>query len=137
MTSREVLFAKYIALGKDPVDAYLETYKTNNRDYAKAQSGRLLKTERMQKMVREEVKQVLDEEGVSPNYIISRFKEIADIADRDTDVLRSLECLAKISGLFEPSQEKQQQLTVWSGFTPEQLEGLKEEKLLVHGESDG
>ena len=88
-------------------------------------------------MVREEVKQVLDEEGVSPNYIISRFKEIADIADRDTDVLRSLECLAKISGLFEPSQEKQQQLTVWSGFTPEQLEGLKEEKLLVHGESDG
>lgn len=137
VTSREVLFAKYIALGKDPVDAYLETYKTNNRDYAKAQSGRLLKTERMQKMVREEVKQVLDEEGVSPNYIISRFKEIADIADRDTDVLRSLECLAKISGLFEPSQEKQQQLTVWSGFTPEQLEGLKEEKLLVHGESDG
>ena len=30
-TPKEVLFAQYVATGDDPVDAYLRTYKTNNK----------------------------------------------------------------------------------------------------------
>jgi hypothetical protein len=133
-TSKECIFAQYVAIGSDPVDAYLKTYSTNNRKYASVQVGRLLKTTRMKTMIKEEIKKVLDDENVSPNYIIRRFKQVCEQAEKDGDVLRGLESLAKISGLFENNQEKQQQLTVWSGFTPEQLAGVKGEQVLLHGE---
>jgi len=135
-TGKEVLFARYVASGKDVVKSYLDVYKTDNVDYAKQRSGKLLKTDRIQRMISEETKKILEEEGVSPNYIISRFKQVCDIAERDSDVLRSLESLAKISGLFVVQEDKKQELTVWSGFSPEQLKEVKNEKLIAHGEKD-
>jgi hypothetical protein len=135
-TSKEVLFAQYVATGENPVDAYLKTYNTQNEKYAKNQSGRLLKTDRIQKMIREEIRAVLDEESVSLNYIVRRFKQVADESGKDGDVLRSLESLAKIAGMYEVEQSKQQQLTVWGGFSPEQLKSVKEETILIHGEID-
>ena len=95
-----------------------------NKYYAEIQSKRLLTSQRMQKMIKEEVQSALDEVGVSPEYLIERFKDIADISERDSDKLRSLEMLAKISGLFDTNNSKEQ-LTVWTGFTPEQLESIK------------
>ena len=135
LNPREIMFARYVALGEDSVDSYLKSFKTEDRKYASSRSGQLLRTERVQKMVREEIKQILDEEGVSANYIIQKFKQVADIGDRDTDVLRSLESLAKMSGLFDTGAEKQQ-LTVWGGFSPEQLDSVKDEQLVAHGESE-
>ena len=90
-------------------------------------------------MVTEEVKAILNEEGVSPKYIIRLYKDIADISERDSDRLRSLDALAKMSGLFD-TEKKQEQLTVWAGFSPEQLEAIKsdkgEQKVLAHAEKD-
>ena len=74
-------------------------------------------------MVKEEIKKILQEEGVTPEWIIGKYKDIADISDRDSDRLRSLESLAKISGLYD-TEKKQEQLTVWSGFSPEQFEAI-------------
>ena len=90
-------------------------------------------------MVKEEIKEILQTEGVSPEYIIRLYKDIADISERDSDRLRSLDALAKMSGLFD-TEKKQEQLTVWSGFTPEQLEALKSDKkeveVLAHAERE-
>ena len=90
-------------------------------------------------MVTEEIKAILEEEGVTPDYIIGRYKDIADMGERDGDRLRSLDSLAKISGLFD-TEKKSEQLTVWSGFTPEQLEKIKngqeDAKLIGHVESE-
>lgn len=84
-----------------------------------------MRTERMINMVKEEIRAVLEEEGISHNYLIKRFKQVADSAEREGDVLRSLESLAKIAGLFDSQEtETQQQLTVWQGFTPEQMKAL-------------
>lgn len=125
-TSKEMMFASYVASGENPVDAYLKTYKTDNEKYAKAQSGRLLKTERIQTMIKEEIAKVLEEEGISNNYLIRRFKQVADSAEREGDVLRSLESLSKIAGLFDSHEsESKQQLTVWGGFSPEQINAVK------------
>ena len=135
LNTREVMFASYIALGEDSVDSYLKSYKTEDRKYASSRAGQLLRTERVQKMVKEELKQILEEEGVSANWIVEKFKQVADLADRDTDVLRSLESLAKMSGMFDTGAEKQQ-LTVWGGFSPEQLDSVKDEQLVAHGESE-
>ena len=136
-TSRENLFARYVASGKDVVEAYLDVYNTTNVDYAKHRAGKLLKTERVLKMITEETKKVLEEEGVTASYIIQKFKQVADIGDRDSDVLRSLECLSKISGLYDTQDTKKQELTVWGGFSPEQLKQVSDEKLIAHGEKDG
>ena len=50
----------------------------------------------------------------------------------------ALESLAKISGLFD-TEKKQEQLTVWTGFTDEQMEALQsgqKAKLVAHGEKE-
>jgi hypothetical protein len=46
--------------------------------------------------------------------------------------------LSKISGLFD-TEKKQEQLTVFQGFTPKQLEALqngKETNILAHAEKE-
>tara|TARA_Y100000361_G_scaffold154352_1_gene179880 strand:- start:2717 stop:3472 length:756 start_codon:yes stop_codon:yes gene_type:complete len=139
-TSKEVLFAQYVAQGEQPVDAYLKTYKSDNLAYAKTQANRLMRTERMQSMVKEEIRLVLEEEGISHNYLIKRFKQVADSAEREGDVLRSLESLSKIAGLFDSQEtETKQQLTVWQGFTPEQMKALgsNAQPVLVGEKEDG
>ena len=40
-----------------------------------------------------------------------------------------------MSGMFDTGAEKQQ-LTVWGGFSPEQLDSVKDEQLVAHGESE-
>lgn len=134
--SKELLFAQYVATGQQPVDAYLKTYSTDNKAYAEKQSQRLLKTDRVQNMVKEEIAKVLDEEGISHNYLIKRFKQVADSAEREGDVLRSLESLAKIAGLFDSQETEKQQLTVWQGFSPEQLKAVEDKKPVLIGEKD-
>ena len=42
-----------------------------------------------------------------------------------------------MSGLFEPEIKKSEQVTIWAGFSPEQLEGVKkhgEPELIAHVE---
>jgi hypothetical protein len=90
-------------------------------------------------MIKEEIQQVLSEVGVTPNWIVERYKTIADLAEKDSDKLRSLESLSKISGLYEQNEKKSEQLTVWAGFSPEQMEAIqdgKNTKLLAHQEKE-
>jgi hypothetical protein len=127
--TRHFLFAKYVARGDDVLDAYRKAYPdAKSKDYIKSQSAKLLKKESIQKMVKEEIREILDEEGVTPKYIIQGYKQVCDISERDTDKLRSLDSLAKISGLFDTQEKRTEELTVWAGFSPEQLEGIKGEK---------
>ena len=136
LNNREFLFARYVASGDDVLDAYKKAYpKSKDLGYIKKKSSMLLNKEGIRTMVKDEIKKILEGEGVSPEWIIEKYKMIADISDRDSDRLRSLEALAKMSGLFD-TEKKQEQLTVFSGFTPEQMEALggKETKLVAHKE---
>ena len=133
--SRHFLFAKYVARGDDVLDAFRKAYPdAKSDDYIKAESAKLLKKENIQRMVKEEIREILDEEGVTPKYIIQGYKQVCDISERDTDKLRSLDSLAKISGLFDTQEKKTEELTVWSGFSNEQLEGIKDEMGLIDNE---
>ena len=135
----ERIFARYVAAGVGVTQAYRMTYpKAESKNYIKTAAQHLMKQENVQNMVTEEIKAILTEEGVTPEYIIGRYKDIADLADRDGDKLRSLDSLAKIAGLFD-TEKKSEQLTVWAGFTPEQLEKIKdgqETKLIGHAETE-
>ena len=138
MNNREFLFARYVASGEDVVSAYKKAYPQAKDDgYIKKKSNILLQKEEIRTMVKEEIKKILEDEGVSPEWIIGQYKTIAEVSDRDANRLRSLEALSKIAGLFD-TEKKQEQLTVFQGFTPKQLEALqggKETTLLAHGEN--
>tara|TARA_R110000824_G_scaffold28046_11_gene94643 strand:- start:1552 stop:2316 length:765 start_codon:yes stop_codon:yes gene_type:complete len=140
VSSKKLLFAQYVAAGVDLSQAYSIVYpRAQDETYIKSAANKLLQQKKVQKMVKEEIKEILQAEGVSPEYIIQLYKDIADISERDSDRLRSLDALAKMSGLFD-TEKKQEQLTVWTGFTPEQMEALKsdktETKVLAHGERE-
>jgi hypothetical protein len=141
VSSKKFLFAQYVAAGMDSSEAYSKVYpKAKDTTYIKTAANKLLQQKKVQQMVKEEIKEVLAAEGVTPEFIIRLYKDIADISERDSDRLRSLDALAKISGLFD-TDKKQEQLTVWQGFTPEQLEAIKNEqnnvKVLAHAEKEG
>ena len=125
VNSREFLFAQYVARGVDIADSYIKAFDTNNKDYAKWKAQQLMRTERIKKVVSEEIRDILDSEGVTPNYIIQVFKQVTDLAEKDGDRLRALESLAKISGMFE-TEKKSEQLTVFAGFTDEQLKAISD-----------
>ena len=137
---REKLFARYLASGSGIIEAFKKAYPdAKSNRYIKEKSTQLIKTERVQKMVKQEIQEILDEEGVTNQWLIERYKTVADLAERDTDKLRSLDSLSKIAGLFDQGEQKSEQITVWAGFSPEQLKEAKnhgETKLIAHAERE-
>ena len=97
--SRELLFAKYVASGLGALESYKRAYPdARSSNYIKNRTDKLLKTETIRKMIDKQIEEILSEEGVTPNWLIERYKTIADLAESDTAKLRSLDSLAKISG---------------------------------------
>ena len=137
LNPKEFVFARYVAEGMEITQAYKKVFKkSKSSEYIASSAKQLMKKEEVQTMVKEEIKKTLQEEGITPDWILAKYKEIADLADKDSDKLRSLESLSKISGLFD-TETKQEQLTVWSGFTNEQMEALKDggkTELIAHKE---
>ena len=106
-SSKKLLFAQYVAAGVDLSQAYSIVYpKAKDKNYIKTAANKLLQQKKVQQMVKEEIKEILNAEGVSPEYIIRLYKDIADISERDTDRLRSLDALAKMSGLFDTRKNR-------------------------------
>ena len=136
--SRELLFAKFVASGLGAVEAYKRAYPdAKSSNYIKERTDKLLKTETIRKMIDKEIQEILSEEGVTHNWLIERYKTIADLAESDTAKLRSLDSLSKIAGLFDMNEKKSEQVTIWSGFSPEQLEEVKgngKTELVAHAE---
>ena len=138
--SRELLFAKYVASGLGAMESYKRAYPdARSSNYIKDRTDKLLKTETIRKMIDKHIEEILTEEGVTHNWLIERYKTIADLAESDTAKLRSLDSLAKISGLFDLNEKKSEQVTIWAGFSPEQLEEVKkngEPELIAHAEKN-
>tara|TARA_R100000306_G_C4362619_1_gene136029 strand:+ start:190 stop:957 length:768 start_codon:yes stop_codon:yes gene_type:complete len=138
LKSREFLFARYIAEGNDVISAFKKAYPKATKDrYIAQRTSSLLNKEEVRTMVKEEREQLLKDNNVAPGWIVQQYKQIAELSERDSDKLRSLEALAKMSGLFD-TDTKKEQLAVFQGFTPEQLEGFngQKTKLVAAGEKE-
>ena len=137
--SRELLFARYVSCGIDVAAAYKIAFPESKSDsYIKQRSQSLFKTEKIQKMINEEIMALLEENDTAPDKIIKGYKEIVDRQKgKDSDKLRALSDLAKMAGLFNTEEKKSEQVTIWAGFSPEQLEEVKkhgEPELIAHVE---
>ena len=123
---REFIFAQYIATGLDPIDAYLRAFPTNKRKHAEFSAKLLLKTKRVQKLITQKIEEKMDSLGISEEWLLDEVKGvIKGKKSKDNNKLRALELLMKVRGMFPSSEQKSESLTVFQGFTPEQLDSIR------------
>jgi hypothetical protein len=124
-TSGEVLFAQYVVRGVEPTEAYIKAFPTNKRRWAQSASQSLLRQERIVNLISKEVKNALEEVGIHHEDILAKVWSIANDDDQTSSSrVRCLELLAKISDMMPNSEKRSESLTVFQGFTPEQLASL-------------
>ena len=135
-TKHEILFCQYMASGLRPVEAYLRAFKTNNPRYAKEQSVKLLKTERIRQTMKEELKPVCKELGIDDKYVLEGIKTEADVADKADVRLKALFKLADILDLEDKNKTTVTQIqgAVFKGFGDNALEGIERPKEITQGD---
>lgn len=134
-TSKEVLFAAKVGLGEDPTEAYLAIYDTEDRDQAKKKAGILIKTERIQKIMNEKLKDTFSKLGVDLDYLIESAKDVVDGGKNDSDRLKALTMLWDAYGVIE-KQKVTEVRGVFQGFQPEQIEQAGRNLLGVKDEDE-
>ena len=130
ITSNEILFAQNITRGLSPEDAYIKAFRTKNKDYAKYKSSILIKSERIRKAMKEELKPVLESLGISPQLVLEGIRDIAtDEEAKHSDKLKALFELGEILELKETQKVTEVTGALFQGFEPKQLEATKRPKL--------
>jgi hypothetical protein len=130
MTFNETLFSQHLVRGLSPEDAYLKVYRTNNRKYAKLQAGILVKSERIKKAMKEELKPILKQLGISPELVLAGIKDIAtDEEAKHSDKLKALFELGEILEIKETNKVTEVTGALFQGFQPDQLEASVRPKL--------
>ena len=137
LTKKEELFVYYLSIEKlAPREAYLKAFPTNNGKYALEKSLELVKTERVLTAVKEELKPVLEELGISEEYILKGIKSTAELAEKEDVKLRALFKLADILDLEDKQSTKVTQLTgvSFGGFDDKMLEVAERPKEITEHE---
>jgi hypothetical protein len=127
MTPRESMFTQFIAMGIDKVEAYLRSYDTDDKTYAKMQANILVRTERIKTALKEELKPLLKKLQIDEELVLTGIREIATLGDKDSDKLKAL---LELSDVLEIKESKKEitaiGATVFKGFLPEHTEIVTE-----------
>ena len=131
LTANEKLFIANLSEGIQPDEAYMRAFPTNNRGYARMKAVNLIKTERVFKAMKEELKPICEELGVSSTYVLRGIKDEADTAEKSDTRLKALFKLSDILDLEDKNAAKVQQITgvQFQGFTDDMIEGADIKKL--------
>tara|TARA_R100000655_G_scaffold105009_1_gene152808 strand:+ start:343 stop:1062 length:720 start_codon:yes stop_codon:yes gene_type:complete len=121
LTKNEILFSQLLARGVSADEAYLKVYRTNNRKYAKLQAGILVKSERIKKAMKEELKPVLAALGITPELVLENVRDIATSGEKESDRLKALFELGEILELKETNKVTEVTGALFQGFQPEQI----------------
>ena len=130
-TTNEIMFAQYVSRGCSLEEAYLKAYKTKNRKHAYISAGILIKTERIQKLMREDLKPVLKALGIDKELVLSGIRDIATTAEKDSDRLKALIELEDILEIKETTKVQEITGAMFQGFQPSQLEVASKPKKLT------
>jgi hypothetical protein len=138
LSVKKRIFAKYVASGLQPIDAYMKAYPDcESKGYAKQRTEVLLKSEKVKNLIDKEIEVLLSDTGITKTYLLEQTKDIVDKKDtRDSDKLRALETLMKIAGMLN-TEKKTESLALiqeFSGFSQEKLNAFKSGVLPPSGE---
>jgi len=121
------MFAKYVANGIEPVEAYLKANpRTKSMNYAQTKTKILLRSKKVRQLIDKETEILLSDIGITNRYLLEEAKAIIDKPKaRDGDKLRALETLMKISGLLN-AEKKTDTIAMIQEFT-----GFSRDKLMA------
>ena len=135
LTKHEIIFIKFLAGGMNMRDAYLTAFDTNNPKYATEQSAKLVKTERVQKAMKEELKPILKELDIDDKYVLKGIKTVVEGDEKAETKLKALFKLSDILDLEDKTQTKVTQLTgaVFQGFSDNVLDEVQRPQEITKG----
>jgi len=125
-TGREILFARRLAHGEKPVDAYLKVFNATCERYAAHRAALLIKTERVQKIMKEDLKDVFSRLQIDLEYLISKAKEEVDNSKNGSDRINSLKMLWDAFGVVKTQSSTE---TIGIAFSQEKLKEIERPKL--------
>jgi hypothetical protein len=130
LTNEKKMFAKYVAYGMKPNEAYKKAYpKTKSEEYIKQRSTVLLKNKTVRHQVDKEIENLMSDVGITKRYLLENTKGIVDKEDtRDNDKLRAIETLMKISGMLSADKKVDSVALIqeFTGFTREKLKAFEQ-----------
>jgi hypothetical protein len=132
---KRIIFIQFIARGVSLQQSYLNAFDTENPRYALEQSAKLIKTERVQKAMKEELKPVLKKLNIDDESVLEGIKRVADNSTKDETKLKALFKLSDILDLEDKTQTKVTQLSgaVFQGFAENVLEEVQRPKEIGDG----
>ena len=131
LTQREILFAKRIATGDKPIEAYLAVYDAKSRNYANRRAALLMKTKRIDTLMNQDLKDTFVKKGVDLDYLIQQVKDECDNGKNGSDRLNALKMLWEAFGVVEKT--KVTEITgIFQGFDQKRLEDAKRPVLSEH-----
>tara|TARA_R110002012_G_scaffold280438_1_gene468934 strand:- start:1094 stop:1858 length:765 start_codon:yes stop_codon:yes gene_type:complete len=123
------IFAKYIASGMRPIDAFMKAHEnTKSLDYAKQKTKVLLKSKKVRQLIDKEIELLLNETGITKSYLLEKTKDIVDSeGSKDSDRMRAIETLMKLSGMLntEKKVDSVSLIQEFTGFSQEKLEAFR------------
>ena len=140
LSIKKRIFAKYVASGFQPLDAYMKAFPDcGSKDYAQKRIQILLKNKKVMNLIDKELEVLLSDGGITKSYLLEQTKGIVDKGDaRDSDKLRAIETLMKISGMLnnEKHTESLALIQEFTGFSQEKLNAFKAGMLPEHGKEE-
>ena len=129
LSMKKRMFAKYVAAGIEPLIAYKKAYpQSSSDDYVKQRTQLLIRNEKVKQLIDKEIEILLSDTGITKSYLLEQTKEIVEKQEaKDSDKLRALETLMKISGLLntEKKSESVALIQEFTGFSKEKLNAFK------------
>jgi len=130
LTEAKRIFAKYIAHGMEPIEAYQKAFpSTTSLDYAERRSTLLLKNKTVRQAVDKEIESLMSEVGITRRYLLETTKDVIDKTEvKDNDKLRAIETLMKISGLLSTEKKVDSVALIqeFSGFSKDKLKAFEQ-----------
>ena len=129
LTVAKKIFAKYIAEGMEPTEAYIKAYPTtHSKNYAEIKSKLLLRNKTVRQQVDKEIESIMSDVGITKRYLLESTKDIVDKGEaKDNDKLRAIETLMKISGMLNTEKKVDSVALIqeFTGFTSEKLKAFE------------
>ena len=130
LSSKEELFVLYMSTGLSLQKAYMKAFPTNKPSYANMKAGQLLKTERIKTAMKEELKPILEELGISETTVLRNINTLATSAQKEDTRLKALFKLSDIMDLEDKSRTTVTQISAaaFQGFSRDQIQEAERPK---------
>lgn len=103
ITPKHVEWATRLVMGQDPREAYKQIWGSSSKsgNYISQVMYRFLRDEGMKALIKEQLKPLLTEVGITENFVLSGYKNLFENSQQDQVKKQCLDAMADLLGLNE------------------------------------